>query len=290
MPSAGIDAEVDPHEPSGRVHAIATGPRARRPAAQARQDIADGLRRWEFWVVMGLQGVKRRYRRSLLGPLWLTISLAVLVAALSTLYGQLMNIPLERYAPHVALGFIAWQFISGLINESTTVFVRNKGWITNIPLPLSIFVFRMIWEHLITMAHNLLVYVGIALIFGINAGFTALLVLPGVFLLLLNSLWVGLLLGTVCARFRDVPQIVQSLVRVAFFVTPVIWMPEQLGTRAYIANFNPFAYFVQLIRDPLLGQVPSTLTWVLATAVTAIGCTTAAIVFTRFRARVPYWL
>lgn len=256
----------------------------------AAEDIVEGAKRYELWLAMGIQDLRRRYRRSILGPLWLTLSLAILVAALGLLYGRLMAVPLERYVPHVALGFIVWQFIQGAMSDGCNVFIVNKGWITNVRTPLSLFVFRMIWEHLIAMGHNTLVYFAVALLFGIYPGATSLLVVPALILLVVNAVWVGLLFGTLCARFRDIPQIVQSLMRVALFVTPVIWIPDQLGERAYIALFNPFTYFVELVRAPLMGEVPSLLTWALALAVTAIGWALATLFFVRFRTRMAYWL
>ena len=260
------------------------------PSALAAQDLLDGLRRWEFWTTMGLQGVRRGYRRSVLGPLWLTISLAVTVTALSLLYGQLLGVPLERYVPHVALGFIAWQFISSAVTRSCQVFVRHKAWIVNARRPLAVFVFEDVWENFLTMVHNAPVYIAVAAIFQVVAGVAALQVVPGLVLVLVNAVWVGLLLGTVCARFRDVAPIVGSVMRVAFFVTPVIWIPELLGARAHLALYNPFAYFVELIRAPLLGQTLPAFTWMLVLAVTAAGWSATWFVFARYRSRVAYWL
>lgn len=256
----------------------------------AREDLAEGIHRWELWVTMGVQDVKRRYRRSILGPLWLTLSLAILVTVLGMLYGRLMSSPLDRFVPHLALGLIAWQFISGLVNDSCNVFVAHKGWITSMRCPLSMFVYKSVWQHMLILAHNSLVYVGVAVIFGIFPGVPGLLIIPGLALVSVNAIWVGLLVGAVCARFRDIPQIVQSVMRLAFFVTPVIWMPDQLGARAHLALYNPFAYFVELMRAPLLGQAPSTLTWALALAVTVGGCLVTWLFFARFRSRVAYWL
>ena len=156
--------------------------------------------------------------------------------------------------------------------------------------PLSLFVFGDVWANLLEMAHNAPVYVGVALWFGVFAGLAGLQIVPGLALALLNAVWVGLLLGTVCARFRDVPPIVASVMRIAFFMTPVIWIPEMLGARAHLALYNPFTYFVELIRAPLLGQVVPAVTWLLVLGVTAGGWAAACIVFTRYRARVPYWL
>ena len=268
------------------------GPPAAAPsrAALAAADLLDGLRCWELWGAMGLQGLRRGYRRSILGPLWLTISLAVLVMALGLLYGRLFNMPLERYLPHVALGFIAWQFVQAAVNQSCTVFVRHKVWITNAKRPLALFVFKDVWENLLTMAHNGLVYVGVAVIFGVAAGRHALLLVPGLALVVVNAVWVGLLLGTVCARFRDVAQIVGSVMRVVFFVTPVIWIPDQLGPRSHLALYNPFTYFIELVRAPLLGQALPAVTWMLVLAVTAAGWTLTWLVFARYRSRVPYWV
>lgn len=260
------------------------------PIKRAIEDLREGFFEYELWIAMGNQDLKRLYRRSTLGPLWLTLSLAILVAALGTLYGQLMNRDPDLYIPHLALGFIAWQFIQGVVNDSCNIFVKNKNWITNVRTPFSLFVFQLVWQHLLAMGHNALVYVGVAVIFSIVAGKAALLLIPGLILLILNAIWVGLLLGTLCARFRDIPQIIQSLMRIAFFLTPIIWMPEQLGTRAYLALFNPFSYFVELIRAPLLGEPPMMLTWWLALGVTAIGWASAALLFIRFRGRIAYWL
>lgn len=260
------------------------------PHALAARDVMDGLRLWEFWTAAGIHGIKRGYRRSVLGPLWLTISLAVLVTTLSLLYGQLLAVPLDRYVPHVALGFIAWQFIQGVVNRGCGVFIDHKSWITNDRRPLTLFVCKVVWEHLLIMAHNAPVYVGAALVFGVFAGPAGLLLAPALALMVLNAVWVGLLLGVVCARFRDVAPIIHSVMRISFFVTPVIWIPEQLGPRAHLALYNPFTYFVDLLRAPLLGDAPSAVTWLLAAAVTAAGWVVAWIVFAQYRGRVPYWL
>ena len=292
MNTSRVDKDAIPAA-VGDGEAPVTGEDAPAPTSQAALallDVVEGVRRWEMWVTMGVQDVKRGYRRSILGPLWLTLSLAILVAALSLLYGQLFNVPLDRYVPHIALGFIAWQFIQGVVTDSCQVFISHKGWITNVRWPLSLFVYKMVLKNTLMMAHNSLVYIAVAIFFGIFAGLPGLLVIPGLVLVFINAVWVGLLFGAICARFRDIPQIVQSVMRVAFFLTPVMWMPDQLGTRSHLALYNPFTHFVELIRAPLLGQVPSALTWMLALAVTAVGCLVTWHFFVRFRSRVPYWL
>ena len=152
------------------------------------------------------------------------------------------------------------------------------------------FVYRKVWAEFIILAHNSAVYVVVAVVFAIWPGAAGLLVLPGLVLIALNAIWVGLLFGMVGARFRDVPQIVTSLMRVAFFLTPVIWKPEMLGARVGLVDLNPFYHFIELLRAPLQGQVPAALTWAVVVGVTIAGWLVTYLFFRRFRHRIPYWV
>ncbi len=256
----------------------------------ALRDIADGAHHWRFWGLMGWQDIRQRYRRSVLGPFWLTLSMGVLVGTLGFLYGALFKIEVADYLPFLALGFLAWGLISGIITDGCTVFIDSEHFIKQIKLPFSTFVFRVLWRNLIIFAHNFVVYIGVAVVFGIWAGWAGLLLVPGLALIIATALWVGLLCGMVCARFRDVPQIVASVLQVAFFLTPIIWKPELLADRVAFVLVNPFFHFVELVRAPLLGQAPSALTWTVVLGVTAGGWVVTFLLFRRFRNRIAYWV
>ena len=253
-------------------------------------DIADGLRHWRLWGVLGWQDIKQRYRRSVLGPFWLTLSMGTLVGALGFLYGALFRIAIDDYLPFLALGFLAWVLISGIVSDGCTAFIDAEKFIKQMKLPYSTFVYRVVWRNLIVFAHNFVIYVVVAIVFGIWAGATGLLLLPGLALIVANGLWVCLLVGMVCARFRDVPQIVASLIRITFFMTPIIWKPEQLGKRSGLVDFNPFYHFIEMVRAPLLGQVPSRLTWTVGLAVAGVGWLVTYLFWRRFRSRISYWV
>ncbi len=256
----------------------------------ALADLAEGLSRWRLWGLMGWQDIRTRYRRSMLGPFWLTLSMAILVGTLGFLYGALFRIAIADYLPFLTLGFITWGLLSGIATEGCSALILAETYIKQMKLPFSLHVYRMVWRNLIIFAHNLVVYVGVAVIFGIWPGAAALLVLPGLALIVLNAVWVGLAFGMVCARFRDVPPIVASLMQVAFFLTPILWKPELLGNRIGLVHVNPFYHFVELIRAPLLGDVPAPATWGVALATTAVGWLLTYLLFRRFRSRISYWL
>jgi lipopolysaccharide transport system permease protein len=256
----------------------------------ALSDFSRAIFLWRLWVSMGWQDIKQRYRRSLLGPFWLTLSMAIMIGALGFLYGQLFGIELATYMPFLTLGFIIWGFISGVVNEGCTSLIAAEGYIRQVRLPFMLHVLRAVWRNLIMLAHNAVVFIPVVIIFQIWPGWSALLVIPGLALLIINAVWVTLLLGAVCSRFRDIAPIAASLVQVAFFLTPIIWMPELLRERVMFAEANPFYHFVEILRAPLLGTVPPMLTYNVVMVVTIAGWAFTWLFFRRFRCRLAYWI
>ena len=257
--------------------------------ALALQDVVEGACAFRLWGMLGWQDVRQRYRRSTLGPFWLTISMGALVGGLGVLYAGLFRMDVADYLPFVAAGLIIWGLLSGLITEGCAAFIGAEGIIKQVNLPLSVHVYRVVWRNLIVFAHNVAIYVAAAVIFSIQPGWTGLLVLPGLALLCLNGVWMGLLFGLVSARFRDVPQIVASVVQVAFFLTPIIWKPELLPDRAFVLELNPFFHLVELVRAPSLGQAPGLVSWFAAVGITLGGWLVTLLMYRRYRWRIAYW-
>ncbi len=259
-------------------------------ASTALDDVVRGAYAFHLWGMLGWQDIRRRYRRSRLGPFWITISMAVLVAVLGTLYGALLKVEAAEYVPFLALGFIVWSLISGLAAEGSGAFTEAAHIIREVSLPLSVHVYRVVWRNLIIFFHNIAIFVVVAILFSIWPGWPGLLVLPGLVLLCLNGMWIGLLLGIVSARFRDLPPIVESLMRIAFFVTPIIWTPSLLPDRTTLLDLNPFFHVLELVRAPLLGQVPGLASWLMVSGITLGGGLVTFELFRRYRRRIAYWV
>ncbi len=256
----------------------------------ALQDLSRGVCSIYIWPMLGWLEIKQRYRRSLLGPFWLTISSGVMVGCMGPLYGRLFNLDLPTYLPYLAVSLILWTLISGLITESCQVFIAAEGFIKQIKLPFTVHVLRVIWRNLIIFAHNLLVVAIVLLIFPPGWGWSLLLLPVAILFLVVNAVWLGLLLGLLCARFRDIPLVVSSLLQVAFFLTPVMWKPEMLGRHQWALQLNPLYYFIEIIRAPLLGQVFNPQLWFGVLLITIVGFALTMALFSRFRARIPYWV
>jgi ABC-type polysaccharide/polyol phosphate export permease len=256
----------------------------------ALADLIEGLDLSAIWGLLGWQDVRQRYRRSVLGPLWLTLSMGVMVGALGYVYGDLFKTPLDEYLPFLTAGFIAWNLISNLITESCSVFIASSGYIRQLRLPCSLYMLRLVWRSLIIFFHNALVFVAVAAVFRLEPSWRLLWIFPGLCLIIYTGFWLGLVLGALCARFRDIPQVVTSLVQVIFFMTPIMWKPELLTNRPMFVEENPFFHFVELVRAPMLGAPISNQTWLVTGGCAAVGSIAAFFLFARLRRRVAFWV
>ena len=270
----------------------ATAPAREKPPLLARavSDLVDGARMTRLWGHLGWQDVRRRYRRSVLGPWWITISMALMVALLGTLYGTLFGVSVRDHLPHVAVGLVVWGLLANLVSEGCRVFVEARGIVHQIGLPLSLHAYRLVWHNLLAFAHNAAVLPVVAVACGVWPGWTGLLALPGLAAICLNGVWVAIALGTATARFRDVPPIVESVMRVAFLATPIVWTPELLSERAWLLAFNPFHHLLEVVRAPLLGELPAADSWIAVGAITVAGWTAALALYARCRGRIAFWL
>ncbi len=108
----------------------------------------------------------------------------------------------------------------------------------------------------------------------------------------LNAVWITMLLGSLCARFRDIQQLVGTLLQISLFLTPIFWSPDQLtGRTAMLAQFNPMYHLIAVVRDPMLGKAPETVA--LACCRSHSDLSDGRLTFqmlTKFRPRIVYWL
>src|ERR1700687_3735401 len=249
----------------------------------AVRDFAEGIRSWPLWSNLGWNDIVQRYRRSLLGPFWLTASMAIMVVALGIVYARLFKTELREFLPYLCVGLLVWGYTSTTISEAGSLFTGFASYIKQIRLPYSLYAFRFIWSRIIILGHNLVIYFGVLVYFQIWPGFGILLAIPGLILLTVNLALASLLVGMLSARFRDIPQIINSVIQIAFFVTLVIWNPALLGLNSPIVFLNPFFHLLEIVRAPLLGQLFPFTSYLAVAIITIVNFSISAAFFTRFR-------
>jgi ABC-2 type transport system permease protein/lipopolysaccharide transport system permease protein len=267
-----------------------TARKQRSAAAVAWADAIEGLSLWRLWVTLGWNDILQRYRRSILGPFWLTASMSIMVIALGVLYAELFKMEIREFLPFLCVGLLVWNLLSGFLSEGGTLFTGSESYIKQIRLPYSVYVYRSTWSKFVIFAHNFVIYFGVLLYFQFWPGAVMLLAIPGLIIVLINGALANLYIGIISARFRDVPQVVVSVVQIVFFVTPIFWKPELLQSRAYLADLNPFYHLIEIVRAPLLGQMPTAKHYLAVVLITLINLAIASAFFARFRARIAYWV
>ncbi|GAB2740633.1 ABC transporter permease [Salinifilum aidingensis] len=257
-------------------------------------DVTSALQQRELWAHLGWQDIKQRYRRSVLGPLWISFGMGVTAAGLGVMYSTIFGQDPSEYVPYMAIGFMIWYFILGSLTSGCEVFIQNEGLIKQLPAPVTVHVLRTVWREFLLFLHNFVVYFAILAIFRPPIDWTIITAVPALGLLLLNGGWVVLLFGVASTRFRDIPPVVNSLTQLLFFMSPIVWpievLKENAGPRAWLAQLNPVYHYVEILRAPLLGQQQVWHHWFVVLCLTAAGWLLALLVLRNYRSRVPYWV
>jgi ABC-type polysaccharide/polyol phosphate export permease len=257
---------------------------------EAAVDWWRGTGRWDTWWTLAWFDVVLRYRRSYLGPFWITLSMAATLAILGPLYATLFGLSARTYLPTVTAGFVFWTLVSGCINDGCGAMVAAAGHIRQGQMPPSMVAWRIVARNLIQFVHHLLVFIGVAIWAGIRPEPSMLAAIPGLLLAILVLHCWTLSIGIACARFRDLSQLVPPILQLAFFLTPVLWTGDLLPERARFVLLNPFTVLLDLVRLPLLGQMPSQSEWMVGLVLLATSAAVAAGFSIAQQRRLVYWL
>lgn len=244
-------------------------------------------------LTLGWQDVRQFYRRSALGQLWITIGMGVMIASIGIVFGMIFGSEMKVFLPYLASGIIMWGLISGVLNEGTQAFIAAEAMIKQLPLPKLAHLVRVVWRNVLTTGHNIIIFPMVLFAVGGSTGWQLVLFPVGVAIVLVSVSGLALILAIFATRFRDVPPIVNSVVTVAFYVSPVIWMADSLGDSQLahlLLGLNPFYHLLQITRLPLLGQLPTIENWSLALLSAGTFWLVGLVIYKKFENRIPYWV
>lgn len=253
-------------------------------------DLKQSVASWRLWTLLGWLEVRQRYARSRLGPFWLTISMGVMIASIGVVYGTLLGQKMSDYLPFLAISLVMWSAFSQTVNEGSLAYINSAQYIRQASTPKLIYMLQVVWRNLVILAHNFLIVLLLLAIFGVKSWATLPLFVPALLLYMGNALWMAMVAGLLSARFRDLPQIVGALMQIAFYVTPIIYHPSALNRFSFIVDLNPLAYLVDLVRAPLIGEMPNALTWSVTISMAVGGWIVALLLTGRYLKRIPYWV
>lgn len=243
--------------------------------------------------MLGWLDVRQAYSRSIVGPFWITIGMAIQIGAMGLVFGTIFKTALGTYLPFLTVSIVVWGLISTTINEGCTSLTSSEAMIKQLNLPHFQYMVRTVWRNLVTASHNLLIVPVVLIIFSKTPGLPLIGFAPGVVLLVLNLAWVVWLLGMLGARYRDMPPIINSVVTIAFYVTPIMWYPKLIANDSLahlLLGLNPLYHWVQIVRLPILGQWPTLENWGLALLSAGVGWAITLLAHKKFKNMIAYWV
>ena len=256
----------------------------------AMMDIRGAMRLLPVIAYMAKGDLRARYRRSVLGPLWLTLGTGVGTLGLGLVWSELFRMDRHTFVPALTAGLILWQFLNGCIIEATTAYWRQSAIIRNVNVPLSMHPIQMVIKHLVNLVHYLPVFLIVAIWFGIPFNRHTLLVVPCLLLIVGNLLWATMLLSMLGARFRDLEYLLSAAMPILMFLSPVFYRPQYLPFSGHLMWFNPFSHLIEIARYPLLGDAPPTFVVMTNLLFCVAGWTLTLLVFNAKHNRIAYWV
>jgi ABC-type polysaccharide/polyol phosphate export permease len=253
-------------------------------------EIIKALKSHEQWLYLGVQDIKLRYRRSIIGPWWVTISTGIMIMMLSFLWSKIFGSDIKTYMPFFAIGFIVWNWMSSIVTESAEGFFPFQAVIKQIKLPFPVFILRLCMRLLIVLAHNLVVIFLVLFIIGNGLSWLNLLSIPAFILIQLNLVCLSVIIAIFCTRFQDMSQVVSTFTQIIFFFTPILWQPETIKGKSYLVEFNPVHHWIEIIRAPLLGNMPSINNWLWSLGTLMLLLIISIYTMGRYRSRIAFWL
>src|SRR5580692_11599045 len=261
-----------------------------RIAHTISQEIVAGFSAWRVWGIMGWDDIRQRYRRSVIGPFWITLSMGVFILILGVIYSRLFHTELETYLPYLTVGFVVWGFISASANDSCIAFIDANRIIKQIKLPYSVYVLRVVWRNFIIFLHTIVIFIPVAIIFKIEPKLSMLYVIPGLFLVGVNLIWLTAVIAILSTRFRDIQPIVGTVIQLGMFATPIMWNVSAIGDSKIVAEVNPAYHLIEIARAPLLGSAPELKSWLVACGLAVFGSLLAIALMVRASRRIVFWL
>lgn len=254
-------------------------------------DIVVGLSKWRIWISLSWHEFASTYKRSMLGVLWVMLSFAGFVFVKIIVFSSLLDADDVRYYDaYLVVGFFVWVYLQNAISSAPDTFTSVQGWIKSEPLPLSLYIYKTIMREFYNFALTFLVVIGALAYLEYPVTWWALFSFPAFLFFLINAFSLKLLIGVISTRMRDLSHLVKAIMMPMLFLTPIFWMPEQMGRLMDYLWWNPLYHYIEIFRAPIVvGKIPWE-SWFFTAITFSITTIFALITFMRFRQRIVFWL
>ena len=253
-------------------------------------EIKSAIYNTDYWLYLAISDIRRKYARTSVGYFWSIFNPILFITIVGACYSMIFNTPVSVLVPHLSISYFTWQFVTSCINESAPL-IHSHGIIlktSRITAPM--LMLRTIARNLIIFLQNVILSVLIIAYFQGLPVYVELSIV-GIFLILLAITPLCFIIALFTSRYHDIEQIIQSVLLIVFFVTPILWLPSMLKPeQMWLVNWNPVFYFLELVRGPMLGTWPPLISYIVAVGMSASLTLAAFVLYSRVRPRLAHWI
>ncbi|MAP94041.1 MAG: hypothetical protein CMK07_03725 [Ponticaulis sp.] len=260
------------------------------------QDMWEGLKRFQIWTTFASEDLQQRYFRAGLGLYWIAISYAFFLGGYILIVGRLAGDGWAEKSCYITIGYLAWLQMNNAVSEGVGTFTMNANWIKAARLPFSVFAYQATVRNCLNLAIHAGVTIVVLIIFraGLSPDLTALEIAYSVgamIFIMLNTVWVQIFFGIIALRYRDIAHFTSAMMRLFFFFTPVLWRANLIGAYGEIIfTYNPFTYFIQIVRLPLLEARFPAHEWMVVSIISLCGFLITGIMLGLTHKKIAFWL
>lgn len=254
-------------------------------------DLLDSFRSYKKWVFLSYYDIYKRYRRSKLGQIWITLSTAIMTICIAFIYSKLLKLNFLDYLIFLIQNLCLWYFIKDTIQDSLCVFYQNKVLLLNERWNHLVMILRVLSRNIIIYAHNFVLILFLNLFYNSNFSFFGFLIFILNLILIMPFMFSISLIGSiVVTRFRDMELMTANVLQLLFFVTPILYVKTFLGSYEWIADYNIFAIILLFVNGPLSLNFPNLNAYLIIIISTIITSVVSVYIYNLKRNRINYWL
>ncbi|SFD56831.1 ABC transporter permease [Sharpea azabuensis] len=199
--------------------------------------------------------IRGKYKASVLGVLWSFINPLLQVAVYAIVFPYILGASQQNYIVYLVTGIIPWTFFQMAVIQGTTTIKGNAGIIKKVYFPREILPLSVVLSGLINFFISCIIILGFCIFFGVGISWHIIFV-PFIALIeAVLALGLGLALGAINAYVQDTEYIVNFLLTMAFYGSPIVYQLSQFsnaGLLAKIINLNPMTKIINAYREVFL--------------------------------------
>ncbi len=209
---------------------------------------------WDFLWAMTEKEIKARYKMAIFGFLWLFLNPLLQMVVVGVVFQFFIPVKVDNYFVFLFAGLLPWNFFSTTVIKCTSSIVNERTLIQKARFPREAIVLSIVLSNFLNLFLSMVLFLGVLIILRVDF-WPHIILLPIVMLwLLLLTAGLSLLAAALNVKYRDINFIIQAVMPLWFYLTPIIYtinlLPEYLH-RFFI--LNPVSGVMETFRMSILG-------------------------------------